>query len=344
MKKVILTMVLTAVGTMAFSQTSDSVYFRNRDTIRFGATLSVPAGKKASTAIVLVSGTGKQDRNGTMAGHQMFKVLADSLNSIGVAVLRVDDRGTGETNGVYETSTTADFANDALAAATYLRTRGYKKVGLLGHSEGGAAATIAAAKGKIDFVITLAGLATKGLDALKTQNTALIETSPLPAYDKKRLLSVTLQMFDTAYYYATSKEMGDRLNNTYNTWKKASDSAFAKDFPNGHDHVRFPVYSYVMQATGPWYRFHIQYDPVPWLQQVKVPFLALNGDKDLMVSYKENLQMIRQFIPHAVVKVLPGINHLFQHCVTCTQQESYSLKEDFAPEAWQEIREFLVHL
>lgn len=331
----------------AFSQVlsshSDSVFF-TRDTIRFGATLTVPAGKQHYPGVVLVSGTGKQDRDGTMAGKPMFKALADSLSQLGYAVLRVDDRGTGQTNGVYETATTGDFADDALAALAYLKQQpGVTKAGLVGHSEGGAAAIIAAAKSKeVDFVVTLAGLATNGLQALKLQNIGIIESAKIPDYDKNRHKTINLRMFDTAYRYAYTPQLADKLNATYAAWKHADDSAFVKDKPGEHDHMRFFVASYVNQAMGAWYQYHLRYDPVPLLKKIRVPFLALNGDKDVMVPYKENLENIRRYVGKQVtVKVLPGLNHLFQHCITCTREESASLPEVFAPEAWQAMRDWM---
>ncbi|MVT08591.1 alpha/beta hydrolase family protein [Chitinophaga tropicalis] len=328
---------------------SDSVHFSNADkSIRFGATLTIPANKKRFPAIVLVSGTGKQDRDGNMAGHPMFKVLADSLTRSGIAVLRIDDRGTGETNGTYETATTKDFADDALAAVAFLKTiPGISKVGLAGHSEGGAAAIIAAASSKdVAFVITLAGLAVRGIDALKLQNYAITRSAKISEYDRKRHDTINTRMFDTAYRYAFTPELESRLRNTYAEWKKADDSAYKKDFPDGYDHMRFFIESYVRNATGAWYQYHITFDPVPFLQKVRVPFLALNGDKDIMVTYKENLDMIANTLKQAgnkqvTTQVLPGINHLFQHCVTCTREESATLKEDFSPEAIAVIRKWL---
>ncbi|MET3879070.1 alpha/beta fold hydrolase [Chitinophaga sp. OAE865] len=328
---------------------STNVYFSNKDkSIRFGGTLTIPASRKSFPAVVLVSGTGKQDRDGTMAGHKMFKALADSLAAAGIAVLRTDDRGTGETNGVYETATTRDFANDALAAISFLRLQpGVRVTGLIGHSEGGAAAIIAAAESKeVAFVITLAGLATTGIQALKLQNNAIIDAAPISDYDKNRHRTITTLMFDTAYRYAYTPELEPRLRATYNAWKHADDSAYAKDKAGEADHMRFFLESYIRQATGPWYQCHLRYDPVPFLRQIKVPFLALNGNKDIMVPYKENLATIETVLKEngnnqVTVKVLPGLNHLFLHCESCTNSELPQLKGDFAPEAWTVISKWM---
>lgn len=327
---------------------SDSVSFFNRDqSIRFGGTLTVPTQRKSFPAVVLVSGTGKQNRAGLMAGHAMFRALADSLSRIGFAVLRTDDRGVGTTTGVYETATTADFAADALDAIAWLRKQpGVTRVGLIGHSEGGAAAIIAAATGEVDFVVTLAGLATRGIDALKLQNQAIINAAPIDDYDKRRHQTITTLMFDTAYQYAYTNVMASKLRTTYNAWKQADDSAFAKDMPGKHDHMRFFIDSYIRQATGAWYQFHLRYDPVPYLQHIRVPFLAMNGDRDIMVPCKENLEVVATTLRTAgnrtfAVKVLPGLNHLLLRCHTCTNEELPQLPGDFDPEAWAALKQWL---
>lgn len=332
-----------------YAQQSRKVYFNNTDTIRFGATYTIPAGKLSYPAIILVSGTGKQDRDGTMAGHKMFKYLADSLSAAGFAVLRMDDRGVGETNGIYELATTEDFANDALAALGYLqRQPGVSKVGLLGHSEGGAAVMIAAAKDdKVAFVITLAGLATPGLEALRLQNKAIIDAAPISDYDKNRHWTINSMMFDTVYHYAGKPGLEQKLRDTYAQWKHKDDSAFAKDRPGEHDHMRFFIESYARQATGAWYQFHIKFDPARYLHEIKVPFFAMNGDKDIMVPAHPNLDNIREMLNeggnYQVKTVLvPGMNHLMLHCDTCTNAELTKLHGDFDLAAWRSLKEWLV--
>lgn len=330
---------------------SKNIYFSNADSsIRFGGTLTIPAGKKQHPVILLISGTGKQDRDGTMAGHPMFLTLADSLSRRGFAVLRVDDRGVGETTGIYEDATTQDFADDALSAIGFLKTQpeiDNKRIGLMGHSEGGAVAIITAAgSADVCFVITLAGLALRGLDALKLQNHSIVHAAPLSDYDKRRYDAINTLMFDTVYHYAGSPELEARIRQTHASWKKADDSAFVKDNPGKYDHMRFFLESYIKQATGKWYLYHIRFDPALYLLRIKIPFLALNGDKDLMVPAGENLGAIAEGLKKAgnknvTIKVLPGINHLFQHCVTCTQQEPFTLKENFSAAAFVIIEKWL---
>jgi len=276
-----------------------------------------------------------------MAGHPVFKQIADYLSSRGIAVLRLDDRGTGKTTGVYETSTTGDFADDALRAIQYLKgIKGIntKKIGLLGHSEGAAASAIAASKSRdVAFIVSVAGLATSGYESLIQQNEDIVNASQLTEVDKKRSNEINGLMFKVAFKYADSDSLENNLNTTYNEWK-VKDDAYFKTLNIEFDHFRFPVYSYVNYAIGPWYRYFIKYDAPKIVGSVKVPILALNGDKDLMVSGKSNLENWKKYAAaggnHKVeTHLLPGLNHLFLPCVTCTTQEYSSIKASFSTEA-----------
>lgn len=307
------------------------------DTIRFGATLTLPAGKGPHTAVILLSGTGKQDRNGLMAGHPMFTVLADFLTRRGYVVLRSDDRGTGASGGVYETTTQQEFAGDVKAAMRYLQTLPQvdaHRIGLIGHSEGGAIAFMAAADNRdIAFVITLAGLASKGLESLRWQNRELISKAPIPAIRKQRFNNLNEVMFQAAYTYAGSDSLEQHLRSAYAAWN-VQDSALARrDTTNGH--FFYPLESYIRQATGAWYRSNIRFDPAPYLEAVHAPILAFNGDKDLFVAPASlhNIDSLARAGGNkdVTVQLMPGVNHLQQHCQTCTVSESLLLDETIAP-------------
>jgi pimeloyl-ACP methyl ester carboxylesterase len=349
MRKILLTVLLLLCLDVAFGQSGD-VEFKNADgSITIGATVSVPLGYNSGNAVVLVSGGGMQDRDGKMAGHLWFKVLADYFNSRGLTVLRMDDRGVGKTSGQYDLATTADFANDALAAIAYLKSRkdlDLKKIGLVGHSEGGAASAIAASQSKdVAFIISLSGLALDGMTSLKTQNEDIVAASQLTEVDKKRSNEINDLMFQTAYKYVESEEMERKLNETYTEWKKKDDVYF-KSLNIQFDHFRFPVYSYVMYAIKPWYRYFLKFDPANFFPKIKVPVLAINGNKDLMVRSELNLNNWKNLPAKGgnkkvVVKEISGLNHLLQHCVTCQQQEYATLKETIAPEVLEEIGKWL---
>ena len=347
MRTKIIVLLVCVMGLLQFASAqkfvNKEVTFTSADgTIQFAGTLSMPEGiKKKCPAVVIVSGSYKQDRDGMMAGHPLFKQIADDLSNKGIAVLRLDDRGTGKTTGIYETSTTDDFADDALMAIHYLKgIKGInaKKIGLLGHSEGGAASAIAASRSKnVAFIVSVAGLATSGYESLIQQNEDIVNASQLTEVDKKRSNEINGLMFKVAHQYADSDSLENKLNTTYNKWK-VKDDAYFKTLNIEFDHFRFPIYSYVNYAIGPWYRYFIKYDAAKTVGSVKVPILALNGDKDLMVAGKSNLDNWKKYATaggnHKVeTHLLPGLNHLFLPCVTCTTQEYSSIKASFSPEA-----------
>jgi uncharacterized protein len=339
-----------AQKTNAFKE--DSVRFHNADqSIVFGGTLSMPvqASKKRVPAIVIVSGSGPQDRDGTMAGHKQFKAIAHYLAARGIAILRTDDRGVGATTGRYDTATTAHFAADALAAVAYLRTRkaiAPQRVGLLGHSEGGAAIAIAASQSKdVHFLISLAGLAMSGYEALLQQNQDLVQHSPMSDYDKQRSNTINALMFKTAYLYADSANMEAQLIATHRKWYQQDSAAYAAT-QKGPDRFRFPLYSYIYGATQPWYRYFVRYNAPVVMSGIKVPVLALNGDKDLMVACEANLQNWKRYPAmggnqDVTTVVLPGVNHLFLPCSTCDIQEYPKIKALFSQAALEAMAGWL---
>lgn len=333
--------------------TSDTVNFKSADgKITFAGTLTVPRGGKAVPAVVIISGTYPQDRDGNMAGHPIFAQIAAHLSDNGIAVLRMDDRGTGKTTGVYETATTGDFADDALRAITYLK--GVKvinpnRIGLLGHSEGGAAAAIAAAKSKdVAFIVSVAGLAMSGYESLIRQNEDLVNGSQLSEVDKKRSNEINGMMFKVAYKYAASDSLESVLNKTYADWK-IKDDAYFKTLHIEFDHFRFPIYSFVRTAIGPWYRYFVRYNAPKTLAKVHVPILALNGDKDLMVNGEANLANWKNFSAaggNRKVKtlLLSGLNHLFLPCQTCTVAEYRTINAGFSGRALDMITRWVLTL
>jgi len=319
------------------------IYYSANKSLHFGATLTIPKNVKKPAVVVLVTGTYPQNRDCDMAGHKMFAEIADYLSSRGIAVLRSDDRGVGQSNGVYETSTTADFADDVLSAVAYLKTRkdiNVHKIGLLGHSEGGAVISIAASKSKdVAFMVSMAGLATEGLASLIRQNEDLVDAAKIPDYDKKRYNDINNRMFKVAYKYADSDSLEAQLNETYKVWK-VEDDAYFKTLNIEFDHFRFPIYSYVNQAKGVWYRFFIRYNPALYLSKVNIPVLALNGEKDVMVDCKSSLDNWKKYLLHdkdVTTVALPGLNHLFLPCKKGTPDEYATIKSPISKEALEII-------
>lgn len=332
-----------------FTYTSESVRFYNRDSsIRFGATLTIPKDGKKHPAVVIVSGTGQQDREGTMAGHPMFAVIADYLSRNGIAVLRVDDRGVNETTGNYITTTTREFAADALAGIQYLQALkeiDARKTGLIGHSEGGVAACIAASESKdVAFVISLSGAGITGMKALLLQNEAIVNSAPITATNKQRFNTVNRILFEIVYEHAADTALEYRLRTAYQQWRKDDSTFIAPLDKKETDHFFYPFESYVRQATGPWYRGFMTYEPSIIFPLIKVPVLAINGDKDIISVAAPNLGGFQQYISKGLIQTwqVPGLNHLYQHCVTCETNEYAELSETFAPEVLVRMKQFIL--
>ena len=323
----------------SFIEDSTIVYV-SCDTIRLSATLAIPTnGQEKHPAVVLVSGTGKQDRDCNMAGHLLFKEISDYLVSQGIAVLRSDDRGVGGSTGCYEEATTYDFALDALAAVEYLKSRtdiDCKKIGLIGHSEGGAAISIATSQSPdVAFMVSLSGLMLDGLSALIRQNRDLIDAYPLSEEDKKLYNDINERMFNTAFRYADSDNLEEELMATYNHWRTDTTNA----------HIRFSIYMYTIAATSPWYRFHIRYNPAEYLSKINVPVLLINGEKDVMVNAQEhsaNALRCLSHNPNVESHIFPGLNHLLLPCEKGIPEEYWQIESQTSSDVLNLLGEWIL--
>jgi uncharacterized protein len=303
--------------------------------IELAATLTIPPGKGPFPAVVLITGSGQQDRDETLMGHKPFLVLADYLTRKGIAALRSDDRGAGESGGNFATSTTADFATDVEAAVAYLKTRPEvepHRIGLAGHSEGGVIAPMVAARNRdIAFIVMMAGTGVRGDQIIVAQVAAGSEAAGMShdaaaaaGVQQRRILDLVEQETDES---ALKQKLKEEL----------------KDVPA----ARFDtVYR---QLTSPWYRYFLTYDPAPALRKVTCPVLAINGEKDIQVPPQLNLPAIRKALQdggnqHFEAVELPGLNHLFQHAKTGAVSEYAQIEETFAPEAMEKIAVWILAL
>lgn len=349
----LLVVLMSGLGTSAQVSApfiSENVSFAGEDTLHYGGTLTLPIGQEKPAAVIILSGTNPQNRDGEMAGHKVFKEIAEYLSTRGIAVLRTDDRGVGDTNGDYDKATTFDFATDAVAAVEYLKTRKdirHDKIGLLGHSEGGAVACIAASRCKdVAFLISAAGLMTDGLSSVIRQNIDIVHAAPIPDYDKSRYDEINGIMFPIVYQYAEADSLvlANRMQEAYDKWKPRSDSIFKSRNAGEYDHFRFPIYRYILQATTPWYRFFIRYNPADYLSKVNIPVLAVNGTKDIMVNCEQNLENVKRYLAHnkdVTTVAIEGVNHLLLPCETGTQDEYAGIKSSVSPELLDVIYQWI---
>ena len=290
--------------------------------INLSGTLTRPEGKGPYTAVILISGSGPQDRDEMVFGHRPFLVLSDFLTRKGIAVLRYDDRGVGKSTGSRGTATTVDFASDAGAAVEFLRERPDihpKRIGLAGHSEGGIIAPMIASQRKdVAFIVMLAGPGLRGDSIIVLQAKALMKADTtddrmISRYIgmQRRLLAILEAEPDTAIAAMRIRALLNELTDEEKQKAGLNESAISIQ---------------VRQVNSPWFRFFIGYDPVSALENTRCPVLALWGEKDLQVPPVENLPAVESALKKAgnrryTLLVLPGLNHLFQACTKGTPSE-----------------------
>ncbi len=336
------------------------VSYDNADkSVHFGATLTVPKPEPGINYIkapeypvaLLITGSGAQDRDETLVGHKPFWVIADYLSRRGIAVLRVDDRGMGKTKGDFMNATSADFANDVEAGIEYLKTRkdiDKNKIGLIGHSEGGMIAPIVASRRTdVNFIILLAGPGIRISELMALQNNAVLESVGIspevtkqfkPLY-KDIVMTIATTKDTSAAYASVLKKV--------KKWVSKKDSAVLSPLGfTGQNEISGYAHSMVKSISAPWYRYFIQFDPTPYVKKLSCSVLALNGSRDIQVTAPQNPDGLKAALKkskakNVSVEVIPGLNHLFQHCKDCTVNEYGSLEETFAPEALQRMAGWL---
>lgn len=296
------------------------------------ATLTLPStlDSRKIPAVVMVTGSGPQNRDEEYFDHKPFAVIADFLARNGIASLRYDDRGTGKSTGDFLTSTTFTFKGDAVSGIEFLRSIDcIGRVGVLGHSEGGTIAFMAGAEDKADFIVSLAGMAISGKETMMRQNKHALDKSGLSDADKTNSLKIIGIVFDTI-----ARQVRNGVAAPIDI-----DSIVAA---NG---VRLPqqiIQSLKMtQSTrAPWVDSFLTINPREYLANVKCPVLAINGEKDMQVN-PDNLSVIKEFVPKADTMLMPDLNHLLQHAVTGEITEYDEIRETISPDVLEAIVQFI---
>ena len=308
-----------------------------KDKLKLAGTLTIPISKKPVPAVVLITGSGAQDRDESIAGHRPFLVIADALTRRGIAVLRMDDRGVGQSTGAFAAASSADFVNDALAGVAFLKKRRdikSSKIGLIGHSEGGLIAPAAAvASQDVAFIVLLAGPGLPGAEIILRQLDLISQASGKNEEEIERSMQAEKRIFATLADATKNEE-------TQQTEIAAVLRQAIAELPEAERAQIGSVDDYVnMQINAvmsPWFRYFLSYDPRLTLRKVTVPVLALNGEKDLQVSAIDNLVAISQALVQGGnlrVMALPlaNLNHLFQHAKTGAPSEYATIEETFDP-------------
>ena len=334
-----------------FAYKTENVEYDNAaKTVHFGGTLTLPEKNTGPfPVVILISGSGQQDRDETIFNHKPFAVLADHLTRNGIAVLRVDDRGVGQTTGEVKNATSYDFAKDVQAGISYLKSRkdiDAKKIGLIGHSEGGIIAPLVANQSKdVAFIVSMAGVGVKGIDLIKKQSADLLKAGNLPEDQFEALNSLYSKMFILAKKEALTKSIN--FLPVFEKWRAEQpqalvDSLHLKDGEQGASQIE----NLGRRINLAWMRYLINYDPDLVLSRIKIPVLAINGSKDIQVSAKENLAGFERWLKKAgnkdfKIQELAGLNHLFQTAQTGYLNEYATIEETISPVALQAITNWI---
>jgi len=326
-----------------FSYKVEDVSFSNEKAgAVFAGTVTTPVGEGPFPAVVLVSGSGAQNRDEEYLGHKPFLLIADHLTRNGIAVLRYDDRGFGESTGSRISATTEDYMEDALCAFEYLSKRpdiDKKRVGIIGHSEGGTISFMAAARNKeIAFIISLAGGAVKGDMLLAKQN-----------YDI--LIALGISEEAASVYSAAIEEIGSVIDtrpysDIVNNFEEIEEELF-KDKRDILPANLMSNLSQILRGGDVWLRFFIGNDPKNDIKNVSCPVFALNGSKDIQVDAEMNLSAVETYLKTAgntnfTVRKYDGLNHMFQRCETGGVLEYSKIEETMSPEVLEDIKNWIL--
>jgi len=304
--------------------------------IKLSGTLTYPKEGAPFPAVILISGSGPQDRDETVFGHKPFLVLADYLTRKGIAVLRVDDRGVGGSTGSLWESTSEDFAQDVLAGIEYLKTRkeiDNSRIGLIGHSEGGIIAPMVAARSSdVAFIVLMAGTGVRGEDLLYMQSRLIGRASGTDDEKLARNEELQRKLFRIVKTEGDLSVAEKRIRQTLEEAINGMSEEERSSIPDRDIYID----TQVKNLLSPWFRFFLIYDPLPALTNVRCPVLALGGDKDLQVPADVNLKAIEEALKkggnnHVTVKKFEGLNHLFQSAETGTVSEYSTIEETISP-------------
>jgi uncharacterized protein len=325
--------------------------------VRLAGTLTIPSAKGAALgefpALVMVTGSGQQDRDESLLGHRPFLVIADYLARRGVMTLRCDDRGFGSSTGDASNATTLDFADDAEAAFEYLASRSEAKkgaVGILGHSEGGLIAPIVASRdAKVGFIVLLAGPGLRGEEILYLQAKAIAKAQGASDKDIESAMSLNRQLYALVQKWTDEAALKAEARKAFIDWAAASPAMKGQDTAA----IEANADATVAQLFVPWFREFLALDPAPYLASVGAPVLALFGTKDLQVPSKQNAAALKAALgskapggpsSKSAIVELPGLNHLFQTALSGSPDEYAKIEETFSPEAMKRVADWILGL
>jgi pimeloyl-ACP methyl ester carboxylesterase len=336
-------------------EVKDFVYEGANTHLSYGCTLTYPSDKKQYPLIILITGSGRQDRDETIFDHKPFAVLADYLTKKGFAVLRVDDRGAGKSTGDFSTSTTADFALDVEAHLAYAKTLPMvdpNKIGLLGHSEGGLIAPMVAARNKlVAFMVLMAGPGIEITELMAIQNEMVLKSAGISQQAIDAYIPLYKNLMKSIISFDDQQKAVEKSKEITKAWYAKTDKTLVKLTTNISTESDIEKFATTMAQTlsTNWWKYFAAYNPQPTLQKVKCPVLAINGSADIQVPAVASLKGIEASLKkggnkHFTTKQFEGLNHLFQKCTKCTVPEYGELDTTIEPTVLEAIGDWLIAL
>lgn len=310
-----------------------------KDEVVLSGTLTLPESMGPYPVVILIPGSGRIDRDETVYGHKPFLVLADYLTRHGIAVLRYDKRGCGDSSGNYETATSQDFSNDVLAAIEFLKSRkDISLIGLVGHSEGGVIAPLVATKSKdVAFIVLMAGTGVTGEEILYEQGALIQQIN-----GETEEAIAQYRIFQESLIAILKSESEPKIAIEQIKLLMASLPKLDK---STQDILEARVARISLNIE--WFRYFLIYDPTVALKRVRVPVLVLNGDRDIQVSSKQNLPEISKALTESqnqdvTIVELPQLNHFFQTCETGALSEYEKIEETISPSVLELITDWIL--
>lgn len=311
--------------------TTQEIEIKN-EAITLSGTFTIPLEfNEKNPIVVLASGSGPQNRDSELMGHQPFLIIADRLAKKGIASLRFDDRGFGKSSGSYKASSLMDFGSDITAWVDTLKQRYPKnKIGIIGHSEGGMHALIAANSTKnVDFIVELASIGTSGKDIILDQQYSI----PKQEGRSEEYCNWNVSVFDGACQIISQYDQ-DSATDTLSSFLRAKYEIAPDEYKENTSLFSF-VTSLVMFFNNDWAREFVNFKTADYLKQINIPMLIINGEKDIQVPAQKNQigfekGMSPETKRHSEFYIIEGVNHLFQTCEKCTIMEYAEIEETFS--------------
>ena len=311
-------------------KTEEITFVNSSDKNTLAGTLSEPNNfNKKQPVLIMITGSGKQNRDEEIFSHKPFAVIADDFAKKGIATLRLDDRGVGGSSKGTPDETSFNYATDINAAVLFLKAKGFENIGLIGHSEGGMIAPIVASTNKdVKFLVLMAGPGQPINELLVLQNYLAGKLAGMSEEALQKSGQINRMIYDFIKNYK-----GNSFDSDFDKFINSSSEKLPDDVKK--------------QVTNAWFRYFIAFNPDEYVAKVKIPVLAINGSLDFQVPAKENLEAIKKSLIKAKNKnfetyEFQGMNHLFQECTTGAMSEYAEIEQTISPKVLDKMSSWII--